>query len=391
MLRLFLNTGNNDRDASEPAKDWSVKDWVWRLTQTLVVVLLATAVLPIMPVDWWWVRIGDFPRLQLMGAYCSMLLALIFFRERSWVRFAAASLILSCGIQIYWVFAYFPFAKEQVQDARNLAPERQLRIMSANVLQENEDFEPLLKLIRRRQPDLLVLCEVNDRWMRDLKPLHEIFPHRVTHPQENRYGIALYSRLDILRAEVRTLIHEEIPSIDAVVRMRCGHVVRVVAVHPNPPRPGEDTTKRDAELVAVGLQVHNEQTAIVLGDMNDVGWSRTSDLFREVSGLLDPRMGRGFFSTFDATSSFLRYPLDYVFHSDDFRVASLEVLPFVGSDHFPLWIQLSHEPSARPTQDPPELDAGDIDDAQEALKEASNIDSRFIDVEIEAGSDLDNH
>ena len=207
MLRLFLNTGNNDRDASKTANDWSVKDWVWRLTQILVVALVATAVLPIMPVDWWWVRIGDFPRLQLLGAYCLMLLVLIFFHGRSWVGLAAAALLLSCGIQIYWVFAYFPFATEEVQDARHLEPQRQLRIMSANVLQENEAAEPLIKLVRRKQPDLLVLCEVNDRWMRDLKPLDEMFPHRITQPQENRYGIALYSRLKILRAKVRTLIH----------------------------------------------------------------------------------------------------------------------------------------------------------------------------------------
>jgi len=74
----------------------------------------------------------------------------------------------------------------------------------------------------------------------------------------------------------------------------------------------------------------------------------------------------------------LRYPLDYVFHSDDFRVAELEVLPSIGSDHFPLWIVLSHEPDAEDAQEAPDLDAGDREDAQEAVDAADRDDSTEV-------------
>ncbi len=63
----------------------------------------------------------------------------------------------------------------------------------------------------------------------------------------------------------------------------------------------------------------------------------------------------------------MRYRSDYIFHSDDFRVVEIEILEFTGSDHFPLLIELSHEPAAEPKQEAPELDAGDKEDADEAI------------------------
>jgi hypothetical protein len=51
-----------------------------------------------------------------------------------------------------------------------------------NVLQENENAEAVLEIVRREQPDLLVLCEVNDRWMNDLAELDDRFSFAKKHP-----------------------------------------------------------------------------------------------------------------------------------------------------------------------------------------------------------------
>jgi len=346
----------------------------WIAVQLWVGVLFLTAALPLLPVDQWWIRIGDYPRLQLLIAYLGSAFLLIPFRRRSRAAIAAGALVISAGIQLFWVFSYLPFAPPQVERARVNEPARQLKIMAVNVLEDNQDARPLLDLVKKEGPDLLVLCEVNQRWADDLEPLKDQFHFHRVHPQENGYGLAIYSQLKIPRCDLRAIVDKSIPSYDADVILRCGHTVRVFALHPEPPRPGEDTTKRDGELILVGREVQDNSSAIVLGDLNDVGWSRTSDLFRETSGLLDPRVGRGFYSTFDATSWILRYPLDYVFHSDDFRVVELKVLPSIGSDHYPLWITLSHEPSAEATQEAPELDAGDREDATDAVEAAREVE-----------------
>jgi hypothetical protein len=107
---------------------------------------------------------------------------------------------------------------------------------------------------------------------------------------------------------------------------------------------------RDAEVVVLGREI-DEQTehrpTLIAGDFNDVAWSHTTDLFIKLSGLLDPRKGRGLFNTFHADYPLFRFPLDHVFHSNDFRLVALEVLGYVGSDHFPVLPELSHEPPRR--------------------------------------------
>lgn len=339
--------------------------------------LVVTAFAPLLSVDWWWVRIGDFPRVQLLIAYVAWLIVLAFLHQQPYVKPVAVLMLLGVCIQCYWIFPYLPVASHQVEWAKSEDPDVRLQVLTANVLQDNEDATALLRLIDEESPDVVVLCEVNQRWIADVAPLRQEFKYHVEHPLENKYGIALYSNLELISSEVRGIVKATIPSIDAEIRLRSGHPVRLFAVHPNPPRPGEDTTKRDGELVLVGREVRNSETVIVIGDMNDVGWSRSTKLFQEVSGLLDPRRGRGLYATFNAKSSIWRYPLDHLFHSDDFRVVSLRTLSPIGSDHLPLSVILSHEPAAKAMQPAPHLDAGDrkdADDAVEALKEPGAVE-----------------
>ena len=80
---------------------------------------------------------------------------------------------------------------------------------------------------------------------------------------------------------------------------------------------------------------------VVAGDLNDVAWSYTTELFMKTSGLLDPRRGRGFFNTFHAHHWFLRWPLDHVFCSKHFQLNNLKRLKQIGSDHFPILVELT--------------------------------------------------
>src|SRR5690606_21531100 len=101
------------------------------------------------------------------------------------------------------------------------------------------------------------------------------------------------------------------------------------------------STDRDAEILLVGKMAkkHNGP-CMVIGDLNDVAWSYTTNLFLKTSGLLDPRHGRGLYSTFHAKYPLLRWPLDHFFVSNDFHLKNIKVEKSIDSDHFPISIQL---------------------------------------------------
>jgi endonuclease/exonuclease/phosphatase (EEP) superfamily protein YafD len=100
-------------------------------------------------------------------------------------------------------------------------------------------------------------------------------------------------------------------------------------VHPTPPVPNENprSTERDKELLLVAdLAKASDLPVIVIGDLNDVAWSYTTELFLKMSGLIDPRRGRGFYNSFHAHYPFLRFPLDHAFISTDFKLKGYQTV-----------------------------------------------------------------
>ncbi len=331
--------------------------------------LMLPTLLPISTVSWWWVRIWDFPRLQLTVLYVVAVVLLYACAHRGWARFITVSAVALCAVyQVTWIYAYLPMAPVQTQRAMIPDRERTLRIMVANILMTNRAAEKFLRVVDAADPDILIVDEPDAWWERQLRWLDERFSHHTKYPLENTYGMIFYSRLPVLRSEVRFVVEDDIPSIHSIITLRSGQPLELISLHPRPPLPQVDTAARDAELVLVGREVKKSSyPSVVAGDMNDVGWSQTSELFQKVSGLLDPRRGRGLYPTFHAKYPFLRYPLDHLFHSQEFRLVSMRVLDDVGSDHFPLLVELSYEPERKDEQEVPRMDQDDQELAREKV------------------------
>jgi endonuclease/exonuclease/phosphatase (EEP) superfamily protein YafD len=308
--------------------------------------LIALTIMPLSTAKAWWIRATDFPRLQLailagVWLITATLMTLLLNKQVVGVIWwLAVTSILA--YQLWWIWPSSPYHGKEVQSPNTHEDLPLVTILSANVLMDNRDSASLITLVEQYKPDVLVTMETNHWWQQQLDTLTD-FPHRLAHPLDNKYGMHLYSRLPLSEAHIEFLVSDDIPSMNVKLDID-GTSVRLHVVHPTPPAPGENDSseERDVELLVLAQFLKGVDTpTIVTGDLNDVAWSKTTRLFRSMSGLLDPRTGRGMFNTFHADYWFLRWPLDHVFVSKHWCVNKIERLPHIGSDHFPMYIELS--------------------------------------------------
>ena len=340
---------------------------VWVLGGVAILVTL----LPILRRTAWWIRIFDFPRLQIVAALVLSLAAALLVPAPSGRGhlFFTLGLLAALVYQAGRIWPYTPLHRRQVANASRSADdnEHHLSVMVANVLMYNRDASRLLGHVTNLQPDVLLAVETDEWWLSQLERIEKDYPFTCHAPLPNTYGMLVFSRLPLREPQIRYILDPEIPSFHGCAVLPNGVSVNMHFLHPKPPAPQEskNSSRRDAELLVVGKLIqHHDGPTIVAGDLNDVAWSHTSELFRRVSRLLDPRIGRGQLPTFHADYRLLRWPLDHVFHSSHFRLQRLERLTHIGSDHFPIYIRLSYEPNGWQTQEA-ELETADDDDLEE--------------------------
>ncbi|MCE6987951.1 endonuclease/exonuclease/phosphatase family protein [Dyadobacter sp. CY323] len=336
------------------------------------VCIVLFSIVSIIKSDYWAFRVFEYPRLQKL--FVNLVIIIIysfqFQIETPLERAFIGVLIANAGYLIFQIYPFTFFAKKVIFKTDHADVSNQVRIVSSNVFQDNRNTAGCLKTVQKNDPDIILLLETDQFWYKGTAALKETYPHQVLVPLENTYGMLLYSRLELVDAEVRYLVDEEIPSIKTKVRLPSGEMFDLYCVHPTPPVPGENlySTERDKELLLVAKEVKaSNLPSIVIGDLNDVAWSYTTNLFTKISGLLDPRIGRGFYNTFHAKIPFLRFPLDHVFCSTDFKLVSLARLENFSSDHFPILITLQYEKLASAEQEAPEPEIEDIELAEEKI------------------------
>ncbi|HRO41378.1 MAG TPA: endonuclease/exonuclease/phosphatase family protein [Flavipsychrobacter sp.] len=320
--------------------------------------------------DYWIFRIMEYPRLQKLFLASVLIVAwLITFPLENATEYISFGLLIVATIYlVYKIYPYTLFCKKEMLAAApdNAAPT--LKVFTANVLQDNEDYERMLEQIRAENPDIVFLVETNKQWCKAMEVLKKDYPHCIEQPLENTYGLLFYSRLPVDNMKINFLVKEDIPSLEATILLKDGQKVLLFGLHPEPPVPGENlyATAKDKELMKVALKVKEcKCPCIVFGDLNDVAWSHTTELFRKTSRLLDPRIGRGFYATFSAHNRLLRFPLDYIFCSDHFRLAEMKRMPKNGSDHFATSVTLAFVPQKKQEQEAPQADTEELQEAKE--------------------------
>ena len=344
---------------------------VLRIIAILIVVL---SVLPYVPLDYWWIRSFDFPHLQL--TFLSLIIiAFYLFKFSKKVRidyFFIAVLLLCIFFQGSKIYPYTFLAPVEVSKSDSNSREANVSVYTANVLQENKERDKIVQSIDKRNPDIILLTETHNEWRNYiLDKFAEKYPYTEIAPFENTYGMMLLSKYKLHDSHITFLVEDTIPSIQAKIILPSKDTIQLIAIHPTPPVPMENPTSadRDAELMKVAFIVKKTKLpVIVMGDFNDVAWSETTELFQEVSGLLDMRKGRGLYNTYNANIPVLRWPLDHIFISPGFEVLHIEKGEHIGSDHFPFYTKVHYNPKNIQKQKLPSPDEDEIEEAVDQIE-----------------------
>ncbi len=326
--------------------------------------------------DYWWVRIFDFPRFQIACILIVLIIAsgLTYTFTSTWHWVLSSLLVVSLIYQGAQIFPYTILSPKEVKKPASIRREDSFSVIASNVLTPNRNSGKLIALVSKLKPDMVLTLESDKWWEKQLEVLEKEHPYTVKIPLDNLYGMHLYSKLKLHNTKVNYLFDKEVPSIETHVELESGERIKVFCLHPMPPVPTQgdsSSTKRDAELLLVGKKIEKaDEPVLVFGDLNDVAWSRTTRLFQKISNTLDPRIGRGFFSTYHAKYPVFRWPLDHIFHSSEFMLLNISVLPDIGSDHFPIYFSLQYNPQAKAVQEEPEADREEEEWSDEKIEKA---------------------
>lgn len=218
---------------------------------------------------------------------------------------------------------------------------RPLTVLLANVHRENREHEAVVSVVRKERPEVAVFLEVDRAWMEGLAPLRSEYPYEVSVPRDDDFGIAVFSRDPLTRTETFDVGSRPLPAL--VTRLeRSGGTVTLVAAHTPPPISKEYAADRNEVLRDLATVARESGSPLVLcGDLNLTPWSPYfGDLLRGV-GLRHAARGFGLLPTWNANlPSFLGLPIDHCLVTPDVGVRGARRGPHIGSDHYPLIVDL---------------------------------------------------
>lgn len=291
----------------------------------------------------------DFPRIQFfIVSIISLILFLVFVNKRRWYDYLLISGLLG-GLFINGTFLinYTNLVSVEVATAKDVKPsDNQFSILVSNVKMTNRKAQPIIELIDLKKPDILLVMEVDKWWNKALKVLEKEYPYSQHTINEVTYGMILYSKFPLEKVEIDYLTNKKVPSFESIITLADGKSISFHSIHPVPPTHFKDLPdnagQQENALKKLGKKIEKRKfPTIVAGDLNDVVWSYVDELTETKNILYDVRVGRGFYNSFSAENFLMRWPLDHVFVSEEFQLKKLERLSKIGSDHFPIYVELA--------------------------------------------------
>ncbi len=310
--------------------------WWLRLVRIPAVLVCALTVAGFLGRYWWRFELASHFRVQYVLALLPLVLVMLVTRRwrhaAGFGAFLAINLVLVAPILV--PYNYNPIMKGGTR----------LTTLALNVEHPNERSDLVLAELAGSEPDVVVLQEVSRRWLSELTPFRERYPHKVELPRSDYFGIALYSKYPILEHRELNYGIVQVPSIVARLDVK-GALLTVVGTHPLPPVSAFHSEERNLQLQGLAdVMADLEGPVLLLGDLNSTRWSYHFRQLTQRSGLRPPP-GR-YRPTWPVGKPWFWIQIDHGLVRD-LVVTGSHTGADVGSDHYPLYLDV-HIPGRSP-------------------------------------------
>ncbi len=300
------------------------------LTQAAGVLTIAFSLLTLLPSNFHAVQLFTHFRLQYFIAAALLVVAFIMLRERRYAVLLFATAFINGAHVLPW-YLDEPYATDG----------RELKLLQANVLFSNTEFDRFFALLDSEQPDVVVLHEVSPAWAEELRRLEGTYPHRVVEAREGSFGIAVLARYPM--TATATVASEPLGFPTVVTTLAPGgRQLQIVATHPMIPVGARNFGSRNTQLATVGdLLRRYSGPRVLAGDLNTSMWDLNYKALEARTGLRNVRRGFGVAPSWPTFLPFAMIPIDHVLVSGDVGVSDVRTGPRIGSDHLPLLVTLT--------------------------------------------------
>jgi endonuclease/exonuclease/phosphatase (EEP) superfamily protein YafD len=219
----------------------------------------------------------------------------------------------------------------------------QLRILSFNVLASNRRFAEVIDFIRATKADVVVLHEVTRRWedaVEEASLTFDDWPYEIT---ETRARGDLFGSLVLVEAGGMVESFGFAVTDPRAAEIKLPEGVAILAIHPVSPSNEFRADQNDRQLqFAADWAVAQDGLAVVAGDFNATPWSYGFRRLLSSADLSNSARGFGLDLSYPANANpLLRVPIDHLLFSDGMAVVDRRLGPAMGSDHFPLIVDLA--------------------------------------------------
>lgn len=238
---------------------------------------------------------------------------------------------------------YFPSSNKTKTDLPTaIKKHRTNRVNKVRILQFNvqgglnSDFDKTIDLIDQTAPDIVGISEITETWKQVLDKRLKGYRYKLVQPKLG--GIALYSKIPLIESQLMYTGRIKRPRIVAQMRI-ADQPTMIVFAHPVIPILHGNL--RNEELAAIGKELRDfDGASILFGDLNCTPWSCHFEELLKTANLQDSERGFGIVPTWSARWSIHLFPIDHCLVTKEFIVVDRKVLKSVGSDHYPVLVDL---------------------------------------------------